>query len=265
MKILLNGEPAGVDDLRHLVQTNYGHFTALRAEPDGVRGLDLHLDRLQRATRELFGSELDRDRVRAHLRSAVEGAEGDVSVRVNVFSRALDRARLDKTVEADVLVIAAPAPPGALGPQRVKSFRYARELAAIKHVGTFPLFHYRRLARQAGFDDAVFADEQGCISEGSIWNIGFVDAGGGVAWPDAPQLDGVGMQLLKAALARAGISSATRTIHLAELGEFRAAFFTNSSTPVCEIACVDDRPFPRGHRMLEELARCYAGIPPQPL
>src|SRR5579883_194991 len=200
MKILLNGEPAGVDDLRCLVQVNYGHFTVMRVEQGGVRGLDLHLDRLQRTTRELFGTDLDRARVRDYLRRAVSGETRDLSVRINIFSRALDREHLDKPSSADVLVIAAPASQSPVTPLRLKSFRYTREVAAIKHVGTFALFHFRRMAQQAGFDDALFVDEEGRISEGSIWNIGFVDSKDGVVWPDAPQLDGISMQLLKSAL-----------------------------------------------------------------
>ncbi|MBS0584391.1 MAG: aminotransferase class IV family protein [Proteobacteria bacterium] len=264
-RVELNGESASADDLRHLVQTNYGHFTAFRVERGAVRGLDLHLDRLQRATRELFGSELDRERVRAYLRHAVAGETRELSVRVNVFARAFDRERPDKPVAVDVLVIVAAASQRATTPLRLKSFRYTRELAAIKHVGTLPLFHYRRLAQQAGYDDALFVDTDDCISEGSIWNIGFVDRDGVVVWPDAPQLDGVGMQLLKAGLARAGAASRMRTIRLAEAGSFRAAFFTNSSTPVQSIALLDERSFDVDDGVFAMLTRCYQSSPSQPL
>jgi branched-subunit amino acid aminotransferase/4-amino-4-deoxychorismate lyase len=265
MNILLNGEPVGADDLRHLVQTNYGHFTVFRAENGGVRGLDLHLDRLQYATRELFGSELDRERVCGYLRRALAGAERELSVRVNVFSRALDRERLDRAVEVDVLVIAAPATPRATRPLRVKSFVYTRELAAIKHVGTFPLFHYRRLAQQAGCDDALFVDANGRISEGSIWNIGFVARDGAIVWPDAPQLDGVGAQLLKAGLERRGVPSVMRTVRLDELGAFNAAFFTNASVPLQPIAEIDGHEFGGCGSVIEMLMRCYETTVVQPL
>jgi branched-subunit amino acid aminotransferase/4-amino-4-deoxychorismate lyase len=265
VNILLNGEPASADDLRHLVQTNYGHFTVFRAESGGVRGLDLHLERLQRATRELFGSELDRERLRGYLRRALAGSERALSVRVNVFSRALDRERLDRSVEVDVLVIAAPAPARVTKPLRLKSFVYARELATIKHVGTFPLFHYRRLAQQAGCDDALFVDADGRISEGSIWNIGFVDRDGVVVWPDAPQLDGVGMQLLKAGLQRMGVPSVTRTVRLNELGAFSTAFFTNASVPLQPIVAIDDQGFGESSSANEMLMRCYETAALQPL
>ena len=89
----LNGAPATADDLRHLIQTNYGHFSAMRVEDGGVRGLDLHLARIEAATLELFGKPVDRDRVRACLRHATGGRQGALSLRVNIFSRALSRER----------------------------------------------------------------------------------------------------------------------------------------------------------------------------
>ena len=241
-RLEINGEPARAEDLRHLIQTNYGHFSAMQVRGGGIRGLDLHLDRIEHATRALFGAGIERAFVRDCLRHAIAGRDAPLSLRVNVFSRALNRERLADPVPADVLVTVGPPSAAAGDPLRVKSFAYARELPAIKHVGTFPLFHYRRLAQQAGCDDAVFVDASGCISEGSIWNVGFVD-GDSIVWPDAPQLTGVSLQLLQAGLAAAGAACTTRRVPLADLGRFRSAFFTNASTPVRLLASIDDCAF----------------------
>ncbi|TLY52786.1 MAG: hypothetical protein E6K53_03090, partial [Gammaproteobacteria bacterium] len=222
---------------------------------------DLHLDRLDAATRELFGTTLDRERVRGYLRHAIADAR-DLSLRVSVFSRAFDREHPANAVEPDVLITASEPRRVSLAPLRVKSFAYARDAAAIKHIGTFPLFHYRRLAQQAGYDDALFADATGRISEGSIWNIGFVEAQG-VIWPNAPQLAGTGMQLLQAGLARAGVASVTRAIHLHELGNYRAAFFSNAAVPVRPIASVDERSFEVDDQVFAMLTRCYESNPLQ--
>ena len=262
-RLELNGAPASVDDLRHLVQTNYGHFTVMRAEDGAVRGLDLHLDRLQAATRELFSSELDRVRVRGYLRHVLAGAAGAWSLRINVFALALDREHMERPVEADVLVGASPAPVPAAQPLRVKSVVYAREAPSIKHVGTFGLFHHRRLARLAGFDDALFVDANGRISEGSIWNIGFVDRDGAVVWPQAPQLDGVGMRLVDAGLASQGMRSRVRPVHLRELDTFRAAFFSNAGTPVRALASIDDCRFDVDTDFAQRLLAAYRSNPPQ--
>lgn len=262
-RLELNGTPAEVDDLRHLVQTNYGHFTAMRVEDGCVRGLDLHLDRLQSATRELFGSELDRERVRGYLRHALNGAAGAWSIRINVFARTLDREHMDKPVDVDVLVGVSPAAASTAQPLRVKSFAYARDAAHIKHVGTFALFHHRRLARQAGFDDALFVDADGRISEGSIWNIGFVDRDGAVVWPQAPQLDGVGMRLVDTGLASQGMRSCVRPVHLNELATLRAAFFSNANTPVRLIAAIDDYRFDVDPAIEQCLLAAYRSNPAQ--
>jgi branched-subunit amino acid aminotransferase/4-amino-4-deoxychorismate lyase len=265
-RITINGLPARVQDMRALIQTNYGHFTAMRVENGGVRGLDLHLDRMEHATRELFDRSLDRERVRGYLRDAVAGDAQPQSLRVTVFSRALNRERLAVPVDVDVLIIAAPTAPsmGTPAPLRLKSFRYAREVAAIKHVGTFPLFHYRRLAQQAGFDDAVFVDGDDRISEGSIWNIGFADADG-LVWPDAPQLAGVSMQLLQSGLVQQGTAVSTRPIRLQDIAGFRAAFFTNASIPVRVIASIDDVAFSVEDAFFATLKRCYEMNPWQPV
>ena len=77
---------------------------------------------------------------------------------------------------------------------------------------------------------ALFVDGEGRISEGSIWNIGFVQ-GDTVVWPEAPMLAGTGLALLQRAMERLGLSSMTRPVHLSDLESFDAAFICNSATP----------------------------------
>jgi hypothetical protein len=50
-----------------------GHFTAIQVRGDAVRGLGLHLSRLDLATRELFGTGLDGELVRGYIRHALRG------------------------------------------------------------------------------------------------------------------------------------------------------------------------------------------------
>jgi branched-subunit amino acid aminotransferase/4-amino-4-deoxychorismate lyase len=263
-RIELNGTPATAEDLRHLVQTNYGHFSAMQVRGGGVRGLDLHLARIEAATQELFGAAIDRERVRQCLRHASAGSSAALSLRVNVFSRALNRERPVDTVEPDILVTVMPASRAPAPQLRVKSFAFTRTLPHIKHVGTFPLFHYRRLAQQAGFDDAVFVDASGHVEEGSIWNIGFFD-GSGIVWPDAPQLTGVSMQLLQAGLSRHGVSSSMQSVPLRDVGRFRSAFFTNSSTAVRMISRIDEVDFDVDPGLAARLLEYHDSNPLQPV
>jgi branched-subunit amino acid aminotransferase/4-amino-4-deoxychorismate lyase len=262
MRCELNGRAATTDELRALALTNYGHFTVLKVNDGGVRGLDLHLARLDVGTRELFGQPIDRDAVRAHLRRALAGWHGDAMVRITVFSRAFDREHPARAFAPDVLVTVTSPRHADAAPVRLKTFHHERALPAIKHVGTFALFHHRRLAQQAGFDDALFVDASGAISEASIWNIGFFD-GASVVWPIAPQLHGVSMQLIDNGLRARGIASTSRRVTREDVPAFRSAFLTNCGCPVRGVASIDDAAFAVDADFERLLGACHASNPLQ--
>ena len=256
----LNGGPVDAEDFGALALFNYGHFTSMQVCDGRVRGLDLHLDRLKNATRELFATSLDVERVRSGMRSIVDAQAGTFSLRVTVFSRAISREGMAEPVPIDVLTTIAPPRGREKTPMRLKTFRYERALPHVKHVGTFPLFHHRRLAQLDGFDDALFVDSQDRVSEASVWNIGFFD-GGRVVWPNAPALKGISMQLLDEGLRSRGIATASVTIARAELPSYRSAFLTNSSCAVRPIAAIDGVDFVLDDDLTALLEECYAAAP----
>ena len=261
--LLLNGVPPTADELRGAL-VNYGHFTSMQVRDGAVRGLDLHLERLRVATRELFGSDCDTDAVRAAMRDAVaQEPRRDCSLRVTVFSRQFDFRRLAATVAVEVLIAAGPALEADDAPWRVRSVRYERTLPHLKHVGTFPLFHHARQARAAGFDDVLFVDGADRVSEGSIWNIGFW-TGRGIVWPEAPALRGTCERLLQAGLAEAGVPQATRPVALAELAGFAGAFAANSRG-VMRIGAVDAVEYGPDEALQALLAAALASQPSQDL
>ena len=258
----LNGNAATADDLRALALTNYGHFTSMQVEDGGVRGLDLHLARLDASTRALFERPLDGDVVRGYMRHALDGFGGAASLRINVFSRQLHRDRMAEPAEPDVVVSVAAPRRIETTPVRLKAFRYERVLPHVKHVGTFGLFHHRRLAQLDGFDDALFVDASGAVSEASIWNIGFFD-GSGIVWPDAPALRGVSMQLLQKGLRERGMASDSHRIAHADVGAFRSAFLTNCSCAVRPVAGIDGVRFALDAELNATLEACYVSNAPQ--
>ena len=260
----LNGEPALIDDLRSLALFNYGHFTSMQVRGGSVRGLDLHLARLERATRELFAHALDTATVRAWMRRIVGEEDSPLSLRINVFSRQLLRDRLAVPAAPDVLMTVGSARRVDATPLRLKTFRHERVLPHVKHVGTFGLFHFRRLAQLAGFDDALFVDASDAVSEGSIWNIGFFD-GHDVVWPDAPMLHGISMQLLQKGLGERGVATSSRRIAHEDIASYRSAFFTNSACAVRPIASIDDVEVVVDAELTSRLEECYAANPWQPI
>lgn len=277
----LDGEPVGVAELGALALANVGHFTTMRVEPPGlVRGLELHLDRLVTDCRTVFGVELDRERVRRLAARAVAGRAEPVVVRVTVFDPALDIGHPSAAAHPRVLVTVRAAPaggaaaPAALPPLRLGTRRFRRDLPVVKHVGLFgPLFE-RSAAQRAGFDDAVFVDDESAITEGPTWNIGFFD-GERVVWPDADVLPGVTMRLLQrsplrldqpAVAATAPISGhVTARVTLADVHRMEAAFVSNAANAVRPVAAIDDARFQPDHPVLAALAAAYAAISPTPL
>ena len=256
---LLNARPATAADFRALALVNYGHFTAMQVRGRAVQGLEFHLERLQAGTRELFDVELDRKRILAELRGALAAGEADASLRCTVFARGFDYRKPLQVVEPDILVTLTPSASPHKPALRVKSYRFVRPLPHIKHVGTFPLFHYRRQAQLAGHDDALFVADDDRVVEGSVWNLGFWD-GEGVVWPEGPALRGSGERLLQAGLAGLGVSQRHRPVPLAEAGRVRAAFACNASGLQALIG-IDGAVFRADTALMDLLARAQASQP----
>jgi branched-subunit amino acid aminotransferase/4-amino-4-deoxychorismate lyase len=158
-----------------LALTGYGHFTTMRVERGGVRGLALHLDRLAKDCRTVFGADLDPDRVREELRLAIAGADGPVMARVTVFDPSLRIDRMAEPASPRTVVTLRAAPAAEPPPLRVRSVAFTRDLPEVKHAALFGALHRRRLAQLDGFDDAVFVDADGAFSEGPTWNLGLFD------------------------------------------------------------------------------------------
>lgn len=257
----LNGSPATADDLERLALTNYGHFTSMRVEGGGVRGLSLHMARLVRDCDAVFGVPIDTERVLDYVRHAAAQRTGTFTIRVTVFDPNLTIANIGDRAEPQVLVTTRPGAPLSPPPFAAKTFTFSRDSAVIKHIGLFGQLKLRRTAHLSGFDDAIFVEADGRISEGTTWNLGFVDRDGMVVWPDAPVLPGVTMQLLQ----HAHGDSTTVPLTLPELGDMRAAFATNVSVGVRAIKAIDGVQFRIDDPALDLLRKIYAELPGEQL
>ncbi|MFC7520353.1 aminotransferase class IV family protein [Xanthomonas populi] len=226
--IFCNGAPATAQQLGAAALLNYGHFTTLQVRACAVRGLDLHLQRLQHGSRALFGASLDEEAIRSQLRTALESVGvADASVRITVFSQVFDLRDPSRDVALDVLISIAPAAQMPTTALRVQPVHYVREQPQLKHVGTFALLHLRRQAMAAGYDDAVLIDAQDQLLEGAFWNLGFWQQGR-VVWPQGPALLGTQQRLLQAGLQALGIEQAFGPVNLSELDRVEGAFSCNA-------------------------------------
>jgi branched-subunit amino acid aminotransferase/4-amino-4-deoxychorismate lyase len=250
LRIEVNGRPASVDDLSHPTLVNFGHLTSMQVRDGGVRGLDLHMERLASANRSLFGADLDPRVVREYIRHALADVR-DASVRVSVY-----------WPSDSALVVVAVRPPvePSPDPRSLLSVPYQRPVAGIKHVGSFAQIHYGRLAQRQGYDDALLTGPDGLVSEGSLSNIAFFD-GSAVVWPSSPHLPGVTMRLLEPRLT---VPSRHSLVRLSDVSSFGAAFLMNSQG-LAAVGRIDDTVLPVDADLMTTLRDTYESVPWDPV
>ncbi len=227
----IDGRPATARQLSYFALNNYGHFTAMQVRDRATRGWDLHLARLDAATRELFGTGLEGERVRELVAHALGPDIADAAVRVIVFHPEGDQR---------VSLLVSVRPPASMpdGPLGLLTADYQRPVAHIKHLGGFGQAYHQRRAVARGFDEALLTGPGGVVAEGATCNIGFLE-GDRVVWPDAPALDGIGMLVLRRELTAAGVPWLRRTVRIADLASFDGAVVVNSRG-IAQVSRIDD-------------------------
>jgi branched-subunit amino acid aminotransferase/4-amino-4-deoxychorismate lyase len=241
----VDGRPVDVEVVPSM-ESRTGHFTAMQVRDGRTRGLDLHLSRLKAANRELFDIGFDGEHVRALIRQALQDTK-DASVRVYVLEAEAQPAMLVTVRE----------PAKIASPQRLKSVAFQRPQPHLKHLaaGQGP---YREHVQREGFDDALLVGDDGAMSETSIANIGFFE-GPDVVWPDAPQLQGITMQLLETALPARGIQTRRATVRLRDIPSFEGAFLTNARG-VAAVTGIDDVELPASEERTRSLTETYDSV-----
>lgn len=246
----LNGREPTPDELHRMAIGNYGHFTSMQVRDGRVRGMALHLARLDDGNAMFFGRRGDVDdelRLRGWIRQAL-GAVADASVRVTV-------------TELGVLVsVGDPVPDDPRPPLRVRTDGYERPWPAQKHAATMGPRYALRAATAAGYDDVLFIGRDGRVREGSVWNVAFWD-GAQVVFPDAPMLKGVTMVLLQIALSMTGIPWTLRPVRVAELPDLLAAAAVNSQCPAQPIGSIGDVVFGEHEKLVSALRTAWDTVP----
>jgi branched-subunit amino acid aminotransferase/4-amino-4-deoxychorismate lyase len=249
LNVELNGRAPSPADVYRIAATNYGHFTSMQVRDGKVRGMALHLARLDDGNEKFFGRRGDVDdelRLRELIRHAL-GDVRDASVRVSLVPEVL--------VAVSDPMSGEPAP--AL---RVRTDPYQRPWPEQKHAATMGLRYAQRTARDNGFDDALLVGPDGLIREGSVWNVAFWD-GTHVVFPDAPVLKGVTMVLLQIAMTMTGSPWTLRPVRRAELPDLLAAAAVNSQCPAQPIGSIDDVVFEEQDKLTAALSSAWATVP----
>jgi branched-subunit amino acid aminotransferase/4-amino-4-deoxychorismate lyase len=241
----VNGHEPSDEAIAWLDHEGWGHFTAMQVRDGAARGLDLHLARLAATHREMYGSPLDGDVVRAHIRHALNG-RSDASVRVYGYWAGV------------IVTVRGPQDmPGR--PHTMMAQHFQRPLARLKHVGSWGQGRIHDVARAAGFDEGLLVNETGRISEGTITNVGFW-RDGSVVWPAAPKLDGVTMLVLQRQLRLSGVPQIDAVVRLQDLASYQGMILCNSRgwAPVSR---VDDISIPPAAAFTDAISTAYNKCP----
>ncbi len=251
---VINGAPATWETMLPAATQNYGHITMVQMRAGLVRGLEHHLARLDTANRELFGRALSVERVLEGLRT-VTIARPNATVRVNVFAG--DAAE-------NVMITAMEPIEPEWRPARFGLIPYERDMAHLKHVGSFGLSLRQRQAVADGYDGAVFHDRHGEISEATIWNVGFFNDDT-VIWPSAPSLRGISQIIVDEGLLAAGVEVRYEPVHTRSLSRYEAAFISNSTTFGRALSSIGEVSFSTSSNASRIIRRAYESTPFLPI
>lgn len=260
--LTINGGAASAEAVAEALLNGYATFTSMQVEAGAVRGLDLHIARLRDAANTLFGAAPSEARLRDCMRATLEGETGRVSLRVQLYLPSVTPRRPDPRGVPDVLVrVSEPLSP-IRGNLRLGLVDYQREAPSLKHVALFGALQAARQVRQAGFDEALFVDTDGHISEGSIWSLGLVQQGR-IVWPKAARLASTGQALLSRGLELVGLDEVSRPVRVDELGQFDHGFIVNSATPACPVQSIGAHEMADNPGLIDQLQAAWASNAPQ--
>lgn len=256
----INGHPVTLSEMSPLAFSGFAHFTAMQVRNSKIKGLDLHLDRLRKASLEFFGRAPSDEQLRFYIKTAIEEGKEDQSLTITVFSPAGEFTANSMDVEPAVLVRTGAPSDGPRGPLRLNTVNHERPLAAIKHVGEAGKTYYLHQAIRQGFDDAAFVDSHGRLSEATIWNLVFWD-NGTVIWPKATMLKGTMMGIIQRQLKRLDIPQRYEAITFERLGELSGAAVMNSWTPGIPVTAFASKVIAEAKPFISLLHKAYEAEP----
>jgi branched-subunit amino acid aminotransferase/4-amino-4-deoxychorismate lyase len=235
--------------------SDYGCFTTVRVEREGVRGWEAHLERLVRDSGLLFDRAVAREEVIAEVRRALAGLPRPMLARVAVT--AADHT-LGRPGGSDLGIAVTPRPVhDDPTPLAVATIHHRRALPQVKHLGITPELLARRRAHAAGYDDALLVAD-GLVNEGPTWSL--------VLLVDDVLVSPLqGLPSVTVGLLSRVRPIERREVRVDELAAATAAVAVNAGWGVRPIAAIDGRALPQTPARALDLATAYLGIDRDPI
>jgi branched-chain amino acid aminotransferase group I len=261
--IYLNGRlvprfKAKLSPFDHGFLYGYGLFETMRAYNGRIFRLDSHLTRLRCSaesiglTHSILTTEDGKQSLKAACMSTLEANElKDARIRLTVSAGEGDMTPNTGSCPNPTILITAqsltPLPPEKyeMGFKAAISFLRRNSqspLSRLKSTCYMENVLARTAARAAGYDEAIFLNEQGYLAEGSTTNV-FLVSHGELITPcfESGVLPGITRDAVLEIARTSHIKATERWVELNELTEAGEAFLTNSILELVPLASVEGR------------------------
>ena len=266
--IYLNGRlvprfEAKLSPFDHGFLYGYGLFETMRAYNGHIFRLDSHLTRLRCSaesiglTHSILTTEEGKQSLKAACMATLEANElKDARLRLTVSAGEGDMTPDPGTCSSPTILITAqnlvplPLEKYETGFKAVVSFLRRNSqspLSRLKSTCYMENVLARTAARAAGYDEAIFLNEQGYLAEGSSTNI-FLVSNGELITPcfESGVLPGITRDAVLEIARTSNIKATERWVELNELIEAEEAFLTNSILELMPLTWFEGKPIGTG-------------------
>jgi branched-chain amino acid aminotransferase group I len=241
----------------------YGLFETMRAYNGRIFRLDSHLTRLRCSaesiglTHSLLTTDEGKQSLKAACLATLEANKlEDARIRLTVSAGEGDMTPDLGTCSAPTILITArnlaPLPPEKYETGFKAAISFLRRnsqspLSRLKSTCYMENILARTAARAAGYDEAIFLNEQGFLAEGSTTNV-FLVSHGELITPcfESGVLPGITRDAVLEIAGTSHIKATERWVELNELIEAQEAFLTNSILELMPLVSVEARPIGSG-------------------
>jgi len=266
--IYLNGHlvprfEAKLSPFDHGFLYGYGLFETMRAYRGHIFRLDSHLTRLRCSaesiglTHSILTTEEGKQSLKAACMATLEANElKDARIRLTVSAGEGDMMPDPGTCSSPTVLVSTrslvPLPPEKYETGFKAAVSFLRRnsqspLSRLKSTCYMENVLARTTARAAGYDEAIFLNEQGYLAEGSTTNV-FVVSRGELITPsfESGVLPGITRDAVLEIARTSNIKATERWVALNELIEAEEAFLTNSVLELMPLVSVEGRPISSG-------------------
>lgn len=265
----LNSSEAKISIFDHGLLYGDGVFDTIAAVNGKIWWLDEHLDRLIEGCSsisleqpwskskliELIKETFHRTRERnGRIRITITRGVGDVP------SYSLDSCKPNLIIFVTPLDF--PQESTYIKGLSLKSVNHSRIFPEVKSLSFLPSIVGYMDAKRSSFDDSVFVNSYGYVSEGTTWNI-FLLADQKLITPGDSLLVGITRNKVIKLIESLGISIEVRSVSLKELYSAQEVFVTGTTKRILGVTRVDDFVIGKGgvgkltSKLLEEFRRVF--------